>query len=98
MVVQFPIKFFFLQINRNNNNNTITANQNHSHVHVSSSASIHKPVITTLKPVEEAEGPYMRMDGIMEDWSQSNTSPKQISSPMQEECVQSNGPPGKRFA
>ncbi|KAK9301327.1 hypothetical protein QLX08_006264 [Tetragonisca angustula] len=82
------------KINRNNNNNTITANQNHSHVHVSSSASIHKPVITTLKPVEEAEGPYMRMDGIMEDWSQSNTSPKQISSPMQEECVQSNGPPG----
>ncbi|KAK1122111.1 hypothetical protein K0M31_009950 [Melipona bicolor] len=82
------------KINRNNNNNTITANQNHSHVHVSSSASIHKPVITTLKPVEEAEGPYMRMDGIMEDWSQSDTSPKQISSPMQEECVQSNGPPG----
>ncbi|XP_043524973.1 insulin receptor substrate 1 isoform X2 [Frieseomelitta varia] len=82
------------KINRNNNNNTITANQNHSHVHVSSSASIHKPVITTLKPVEEAEGPYMRMDGIMEDWSQSNASPKQISSPMQEECVQSNGPPG----
>ncbi|CAL7950185.1 unnamed protein product [Xylocopa violacea] len=46
------------------------------------------------KPVEEAEGPYMRMDGVMEDWSQSDTSPKQISSPMQEECVQSNGPPG----
>ncbi|XP_076761841.1 insulin receptor substrate 1 chico isoform X4 [Xylocopa sonorina] len=82
------------KINRNNNNNTITANQNHSHIHVSSSASTHKPVITTLKPVEEAEGPYMRMDGVMEDWSQSDTSPKQISSPMQEECVQSNGPPG----
>ncbi|XP_012170840.1 insulin receptor substrate 1 isoform X2 [Bombus terrestris] len=82
------------KINRNNNNNTITANQNHSHIHVSSSASIHKPVITTLKPVEEAEGPYMRMDGVMEDWSQSDTSPKQIASPMQEECVQSNGPPG----
>ncbi|XP_017757808.1 PREDICTED: insulin receptor substrate 1 isoform X3 [Eufriesea mexicana] len=82
------------KINRNNNNNTITANQNHSHIHVSSSASIHKPVITTLKPVEEAEGSYMRMDGVMEDWSQSDTSPKQISSPMQEECVQSNGPPG----
>ncbi|XP_006614543.1 insulin receptor substrate 1 isoform X3 [Apis laboriosa] len=82
------------KINRNNNNNTITANQNHSHIHVSSSASIHKPVITTLKPVEEAEGPYMRMDGIMEDWSQSGSSPKLISSPMQEESVQSNGPPG----
>ena len=47
--------------------------------------------------MEEAEGPYMRMDGVMEDWSQSDTSPKQIASPMQEECVQSNGPPGKRF-
>ncbi|XP_017877175.1 insulin receptor substrate 1-B isoform X1 [Ceratina calcarata] len=85
------------KINRNNNNNTITANQNHSHAHVSSSssaASAHKPVITTLKPVEEAEGSYMRMDGVIEDWSQSDPSPKQISSPMQEECVQSNGPPG----
>lgn len=47
--------------------------------------------------MEEAEGPYMRMDGIMEDWSQSGSSPKLISSPMQEESVQSNGPPGKRF-
>ncbi|XP_031836369.1 insulin receptor substrate 1 chico isoform X3 [Nomia melanderi] len=46
------------------------------------------------KPVEEAETPYVRMDGVVEDWSQSNASPKQISSPMQEECVQSNGPPG----
>nr|XP_033328247.1 insulin receptor substrate 1 isoform X4 [Megalopta genalis] len=82
------------KINRNNNNNTITANQNHSHIHISSSASTHKPIITTLKPVEEAEAPYVRMDGVVEDWSQSNTSPKQISSPMQEECVQSNGPPG----
>ncbi|XP_017795759.1 PREDICTED: insulin receptor substrate 1 [Habropoda laboriosa] len=82
------------KINRNNNNNTITANQNHSHIHVSSSASTHKPVITTLKPVEEAEGSYMRMDGVLGDWSRSGTSPKQISSPMQEECVQSNGPPG----
>ncbi|XP_031836370.1 insulin receptor substrate 1 chico isoform X4 [Nomia melanderi] len=82
------------KINRNNNNNTITANQNHSHMHISSSASTHKPIITTLKPVEEAETPYVRMDGVVEDWSQSNASPKQISSPMQEECVQSNGPPG----
>ncbi|XP_078032609.1 insulin receptor substrate 1 chico isoform X4 [Augochlora pura] len=82
------------KINRNNNNNTITANQNHSHIHISSSASTHKPIITTLKPVEEAEAPYVRMDGAVEDWSQCNTSPKQISSPMQEECVQSNGPPG----
>ncbi|XP_053999065.1 insulin receptor substrate 1 isoform X4 [Hylaeus anthracinus] len=82
------------KINRNNNNNTITANQNHSHVHVTSSASTHKPEFTTLKPVEEAEGPYMRMRGVMEDWSHSDTSPKLISSPMQEECVQSNGPPG----
>nr|XP_012143041.1 PREDICTED: insulin receptor substrate 1 isoform X6 [Megachile rotundata] len=82
------------KINRNNNNNTITANQNHSHIHISSAASTHKPIITTLKPVEEAEGPYMRMDSVMEDWSQSDTSPKLISSPMQEECVQSNGPPG----
>ncbi|XP_076388915.1 insulin receptor substrate 1 chico isoform X3 [Megachile rotundata] len=81
------------KINRNNNNNTITANQNHSHIHISSAASTHKPIITTLKPVEEAEGPYMRMDSVMEDWSQSDTSPKLISSPMQEECVQSNGPP-----
>ncbi|XP_076647195.1 insulin receptor substrate 1 chico isoform X5 [Halictus rubicundus] len=82
------------KINRNNNNNTITANQNHSHIHISSSASTHKPIITTLKPVEEAEAPYVRMDGVHDDWSQANASPKQISSPMQEECVQSNGPPG----
>ncbi|XP_076240891.1 insulin receptor substrate 1 chico isoform X2 [Calliopsis andreniformis] len=83
------------KINRNNNNNTITANQNHSHMHISSSVSTHKPVITTLKPVVETESPYVRMDGgVVEDWSQSNASPKQISSPMQEECVQSNGPPG----
>ncbi|XP_076679108.1 insulin receptor substrate 1 chico isoform X5 [Andrena cerasifolii] len=83
------------KINRNNNNNTITANQNHSNIHVSSSASAHKPVITSLKPVVEAESPYVRMDvGVVEDWSHSDTSPKQISSPIQEECVESNGPPG----
>lgn len=84
----------FFQINRNNNNNSITANQNHSHIHVSTSASTHKPVITTLKPVEEAEGLYMKMDGNMEDWSLSGASPKQIPSPMQEDCIQTNGPPG----
>ncbi|XP_047343935.1 insulin receptor substrate 1 isoform X7 [Vespa velutina] len=82
------------KINRNNNNNSITANQNHSHIHVSTSASTHKPVITTLKPVEEAEGLYMKMDGNMEDWSLSGASPKQIPSPMQEDCIQTNGPPG----
>ncbi|KAF7408248.1 hypothetical protein HZH66_002785 [Vespula vulgaris] len=82
------------KINRNNNNNSITANQNHSHIHVSSSVSTHKPVITTLKPVEEAEGLYMKMDGNMEDWSLSGASPKQIPSPMQEDCIQTNGPPG----
>ncbi|XP_015176452.1 PREDICTED: insulin receptor substrate 1 isoform X4 [Polistes dominula] len=82
------------KINRNNNNNSITANQNHSHVHVTSSASTHKPVITTLKPVEETEGSYMKMDGNMEDWSLSGASPKQIPSPMQEDCIQTNGPPG----
>lgn len=52
-------------------------------------------MITTLKPVVEAESPYVRMDGGVVDWSQSNTSPNQISSPMQDEGVQSNGPPGK---
>lgn len=64
---------------------------------MTSSASTHKPEFTTLKPVEEAEGSYMRMDGVMEDWSHSDTSPKLISSPTQEECVQSNGPPGDRI-
>jgi len=60
-------------------------------------AFAHKPVITTLKPVEEAEGPYMKMDGVMaEDWTHSGTSPSQmLSSPMQEDICQTNGPPGK---
>lgn len=54
-------------------------------------------MITSLKPVEEAVSPYVRMGvGVAEDWSHSDTSPKQISSPIQEECVESNGPPGKR--
>jgi len=88
--------FLTLQINRNNNNNTITANHNHSHMHIPL-AFAHKPVITTLKPVEEAEGPYMKMDGVMaEDWMHSETSPSQmLSSPMQEDICQTNGPPGK---
>lgn len=89
--------FFGLQINRNNNNNTITANHNHSHMHIPL-AFTHKPVITTLKPVEEAEGPYMKMDGGMtEDWTHSETSPQQVSSPMQEDTCQTNGPPGKLY-
>lgn len=36
----------------------------------------------------------MKMDGNMEDWSLSGASPKQIPSPMQEDCIQTNGPPG----
>ncbi|XP_050458621.1 insulin receptor substrate 1 isoform X2 [Cataglyphis hispanica] len=83
------------KINRNNNNNTITANHNHSHMHISSLAFAHKPIITTLKPVEEAEGPYMKMDGTTEDWVHSaDASPKQISSPIQEDIYHTNGPPG----
>ncbi|XP_071558301.1 uncharacterized protein Chico isoform X3 [Temnothorax nylanderi] len=82
------------KINRNNNNNTITANHNHSHMHISSLTFAHKPVITTLKPVEEAEGPYMKMDGTIEDWTHSEASPKQVSSPIQEDTYQTNGPPG----
>ncbi|XP_012234673.1 insulin receptor substrate 1 isoform X2 [Linepithema humile] len=82
------------KINRNNNNNTITANHNHSHMHISSLAFAHKPVITTLKPVEEAEGPYMKMDGATEDWAQSEASPKQVLSLLQEDTYQTNGPPG----
>ncbi|XP_024885809.1 insulin receptor substrate 1 isoform X4 [Temnothorax curvispinosus] len=82
------------KINRNNNNNTITANHNHSHIHISSLTFAHKPVITTLKPVEEAEGPYMKMDGTIEDWTHSEASPKQVSSPIQEDTYQTNGPPG----
>ncbi|XP_018372689.1 PREDICTED: mucin-12 isoform X2 [Trachymyrmex cornetzi] len=83
------------KINRNNNNNIITANHNHSHMHISSLTFAHKPVITTLKPVEEAEGPYMKMDGTIEiDWTHSEASPKQLSSPIQEDTYQTNGPPG----
>ncbi|XP_025988157.2 flocculation protein FLO11 isoform X3 [Solenopsis invicta] len=82
------------KINRNNNNNTITANHNHSHMHISSLTFTHKPVITTLKPVEEAEGPYMKMDGTIEDWTHSEASPKQISLPVQDDIYQTNGPPG----
>lgn len=87
-------EILFLQINRNNNNNTITANHNHSHMHIPSLTFAHKPVITTLKPVEEAEGPYMKMDGTIEDWTHSEVSLKQVSSPIQEDTYQTNGPPG----
>lgn len=64
-------------------------------MHISSLTFAHKPVITTLKPVEEAEGPYMKMDGTTEDWAQSEASPKQVLSLMQEDTYQTNGPPGK---
>lgn len=37
----------------------------------------------------------MRMDGTAEDWSHSGASPKQVSSPMQEDIYQTNGPPGE---
>lgn len=81
------------QVNRNNNNNTTTANHNHNnHIHAPSTTCVHKPIITTLKPVEEAEGPYMKMDGSLEEWT--GTSPKQIPSPMQEDYMEMNGPPG----
>jgi len=64
-------------------------------MHISSLTFAHKPVITTLKPVEEAEGPYMKMDGAIEiDWTHSEASPKQLSSPIQEDTYQTNGPPG----
>lgn len=64
-------------------------------MHISSLPFAHKPIITTLKPVEEAEGPYMKMDGSVEDWTHTETNPKQISSPMQEDSCQTNGPPGE---
>lgn len=63
-------------------------------MHISSLTFAHKPVITTLKPVEEAEGPYMKMDGTIEDWTHPEASPKQVSSPIQEDTYQTNGPPG----
>jgi len=64
-------------------------------MHISSLTFAHKPVITTLKPVEEAEGPYMKMDGAIEmDWAHPEASPKQMSSPIQEDTYQTNGPPG----
>lgn len=36
----------------------------------------------------------MKMDGTAEDWTHSGASPKQVSSPMQEDIYQTNGPPG----
>ncbi|XP_066589387.1 insulin receptor substrate 1-like isoform X2 [Prorops nasuta] len=85
-----------INTNNNNNNNIITANQNHGHAYGSSSmVPMLKPVITTLKPVEEAEGPYVRMDaGSMEDWTRSESSLKKVPSPMLDDFTQTNGPPG----
>lgn len=37
----------------------------------------------------------MRMDGTADNWAHSDASPKQISSPMQEDIYQTNGPPGE---
>ena len=89
-----PNLHFIFQINRNNNNNLNTANHNHNNVHPTTSIVPLKPVITTLKPVEEAESPYMRMNPSMEDWPRTGTSPKQVPSPMQDDYMQMNGPPG----
>ena len=84
--------------NNNNNNNITTANHNHNYNHSLVMVSTHKPVITQvstmLKPVEEAESAYMRMDAPLGDWSHPGISPKQIPSPCQDEYMQMNGPPG----
>ena len=84
--------------NNNNNNNTTTANHNHNHNNVQATTSMasigHKPVIKTLKPVEEAEGAYMRMESTIDEWNRPGSSPKQTASPMQDDYMQMNGPPG----
>lgn len=74
-----------------------TANNNHNHVQPTTSISsiAHKPVVKTLKPVEEADGAYMRMENSMDDWTRAGTSPKQVPSPMQDDYMQMNGPPGR---
>ncbi|XP_063985139.1 insulin receptor substrate 1-like isoform X2 [Diachasmimorpha longicaudata] len=83
----------FNKVTRNNNNVTTT---NHNHNHVTTSATvasvIHKPALKTLKPVVEAE-PYMRMNCSSDDW-RHDISPKQPPSPMQDDYMQMNGPPG----
>ncbi|XP_033231449.1 insulin receptor substrate 1-like isoform X5 [Belonocnema kinseyi] len=81
-------------INRNNNNNSTTANHNHNNVLQTTFIPSLKPVITTLKPVEEAEAPYMRMDPAIDYWLKPETSPKDVPSPMQDDYMQMNGPPG----
>ncbi|XP_051170656.1 insulin receptor substrate 1-B isoform X2 [Leptopilina boulardi] len=78
---------------RNNNNNTTTANHNNIHSSTSIVDTL-KPVITTLKPVEEAESPYMKMDSGLDYWSKSGSSPKQVPSPLHDDYMQMNGPPG----
>ena len=52
-------------------------------------------MITTLKPVEEAEAPYMTMDPAIDYWLKPESSPKEVPSPMQDDYMQMNGPPGK---
>ncbi|XP_034946851.1 insulin receptor substrate 1-like isoform X2 [Chelonus insularis] len=79
-------------INNNNNNNT-TANHNHNSIHATS--LIHKPVMKPLKPVVETEGLYLKMENSLDNWPRSGTSPKQqASSPLQEDYMEMNGPPG----
>ncbi|XP_043471302.1 insulin receptor substrate 1 isoform X2 [Leptopilina heterotoma] len=80
--------------NNNNNNNTTTANHNHNNIHSSTSIATLRPVITTLKPVEEAESPYMKMDSGLDFWPKSGSSPKQMPSPLQDDYMLMNGPPG----
>lgn len=61
---------------------------------------MHKPIIKTLKPVVEAEGPFARMENSLDELLPRNASPKQnveASSPMQEDYMQMNGPPGKKI-
>ncbi|XP_074107588.1 insulin receptor substrate 1 chico isoform X4 [Cotesia typhae] len=83
--------------NNNNNNNNTTANHNHNTMHTSTITMMHKPIIKTLKPVVEAVGPFVRMEESLEELLPRNISPKQnqqVSSPMQEDYMQMNGPPG----
>lgn len=80
--------------NNNNNNNTTTANHNHNNSHSSTSIATLRPVITTLKPVEEAESPYMKMDSGLDFWPKTGSSPKQMPSPLQDDYMLMNGPPG----
>lgn len=83
-----------------NNNNMSTANHNHNQNHSMMMISSHKPVITqisnTLKPVEETESAYMKMNKMHEDtWpSHLPISPKEVPSPCQDDYMEMNGPPG----